>query len=206
MQGVQRYFDPEAGTDDTSKFLASADQSRICMNCKRPGHNQRDCPHVIVSRWPYTLTLREIAHIQCPTCGKEDEHERRDCPYNLICFRCGLAGHKIQVRYANRIQINTDDQDCSKPRTKGGACDKCGASDHTAIVSRLLFKYWSETNSQVCPTIWRMYSYYSEDERRAVQEHHAAAKGWAKEAVGGREQERWCYNCAQVGLPIAQQC
>lgn len=49
-QGVQRYFDLEAGTDDVSTFLASADQSRVCMNCKRPGHNQRDCPHVIVSK------------------------------------------------------------------------------------------------------------------------------------------------------------
>jgi hypothetical protein len=49
-EGVQRYFDPEAGTDDVSTFLASADQSRMCMNCKRPGHNQRDCPHVIECR------------------------------------------------------------------------------------------------------------------------------------------------------------
>jgi len=39
----------------------------------------------------------ELADSKCPTCGKEDDHERRDCPYNLICFRCGLAGHKIQV-------------------------------------------------------------------------------------------------------------
>jgi hypothetical protein len=55
---------------------------------------------------------------------------------------------------------------------------------------------------QVCPMIWRMYSYYTEDERQAVQEQHSAAKGWAKEAVGGREHERWCYNCAQVRVTI----
>ena len=95
VQGVQRYFDPQAGTDDTSKFLASADQSRICMNCKRPGHNSRECPHILVCY--LTGSFFEVADRQCPTCGKEDDHERRDCPYNLICFRCGLAGHKIQV-------------------------------------------------------------------------------------------------------------
>ena len=43
--------------------------------------------------------MKDITDNQCPTCGKEDEHERRDCPYNLICFRCGLAGHKIQVSF-----------------------------------------------------------------------------------------------------------
>jgi hypothetical protein len=95
VKGVQRYFDPQAGTDDTSKFLASADQSRICMNCKRPGHNSRECPHILVCY--LTHSFFEGADTQCPTCGKEDDHERRDCPYNLICFRCGLAGHKIQV-------------------------------------------------------------------------------------------------------------
>jgi hypothetical protein len=100
VQGVQRYFDPQAGTDDTSKFLASADQSRICMNCKRPGHNSRECPHILVCF--LTHSFFEGADKQCPTCGKEDDHERRDCPYNLICFRCGLAGHKIQVSFLNR--------------------------------------------------------------------------------------------------------
>jgi hypothetical protein len=54
VKGVQRYFDPQAGTDDVSTFLASADQSRMCMNCKRPGHNQRDCPHILVCLLPRT--------------------------------------------------------------------------------------------------------------------------------------------------------
>ena len=103
------------------------------MNCKRPGHNSRECPHILVC--PFTQSFFEVADKQCPTCGKEDDHERRDCPYNLICFRCGLAGHKIQVSWCAPFQIRADIQDCSKPRTKSGACEKCGAGDHTAIVS-----------------------------------------------------------------------
>jgi len=105
------------------------------MNCKRPGHNSRECPHILVCHLihpPFSIADR-----QCPTCGKEDDHERRDCPYNLICFRCGLAGHKIQVSWCAPFQIRADIQDCSKPRTKSGACEKCGAGDHTAIVSLL---------------------------------------------------------------------
>jgi hypothetical protein len=34
-----------------------------------------------------------------------------------------------------RFWVRADIQDCSKPRTKSGACEKCGAGDHTAIVS-----------------------------------------------------------------------
>jgi len=46
--------------------------------------------------------------------------------------------------------------------------------------------------------IWRLYSYYSVEERTAVLDDHSKAQGWQKEAIGGREHERWCYNCAQV--------
>jgi hypothetical protein len=30
--------------------LANADQSKICPNCKKPGHRQYQCPHVVVSK------------------------------------------------------------------------------------------------------------------------------------------------------------
>ena len=45
-KGAQRYFVAEQTEEDA--FLASADQSKICQNCKKPGHRQKDCPHVIV--------------------------------------------------------------------------------------------------------------------------------------------------------------
>jgi hypothetical protein len=57
--------------------------------------------------------------------------------------------------------------------------------------------------SQVCPMIWRLYSYYSIEERTAVLDDHSKAQGWQKEAIGGREHERWCYNCAQVSSSLS---
>ena len=47
-RGVTRYFDPTEPTAEAT-FLATADQSRICPNCKRPGHKSWNCPHIIVS-------------------------------------------------------------------------------------------------------------------------------------------------------------
>jgi hypothetical protein len=54
VRGVARYFDDsvdEEGKDQTEEatFLAQADQSKICSNCKRPGHRKNDCPHFTVS-------------------------------------------------------------------------------------------------------------------------------------------------------------
>jgi protein AIR1/2 len=47
QRGVQRYF-VEKQTEEEA-FLASANSSKICQNCHRPGHRAQDCPHVIVS-------------------------------------------------------------------------------------------------------------------------------------------------------------
>jgi len=47
QKGVTRYFVAEQTEEET--FLATADQSKMCQNCKRPGHRAYACPHVIVS-------------------------------------------------------------------------------------------------------------------------------------------------------------
>lgn len=52
---------------------------------------------------------------------------------------------------------------------------------------------------QGCPTIWRIYSYRSQEDRRSVQDDKARAEGWTEEAIGGGAREEWCYNCAKEG-------
>lgn len=37
------------------------------------------------------------ADIQCTTCGEEDKHDRKDCPFGLTCFNCGTPGHRSAV-------------------------------------------------------------------------------------------------------------
>ncbi|WWD17368.1 hypothetical protein CI109_101809 [Kwoniella shandongensis] len=103
-RGSKRYFDPEetAGNEVEPTFLATADQSKICQNCKRPGHRSKDCTHII-----------------CMTCGAEDSHERRDCPVGLVCYGCGGRGHRKQ---------DCPDLDSRNSRRTG--CDRCGSRDH----------------------------------------------------------------------------
>ncbi|KAK4687579.1 hypothetical protein P7C73_g2538, partial [Tremellales sp. Uapishka_1] len=116
-RGVPRYFvSTDAPESAEESFLAHADQSKVCKNCKRPGHRDRDCPHTIV------------------------------CPLHLV-----------ETRRA-------------------------------------------DTNGlQTCPTLWRIYSYYSKESRRDAQNLKDRAKSWEREAIGGREREEWCYNCASEG-------
>lgn len=54
QKGTTRYFVKEANAEDS--FLATADQSKICQNCKKPGHRQKECPHIIVSRIQFFCT------------------------------------------------------------------------------------------------------------------------------------------------------
>lgn len=61
VRGVQRYFDPSEQTEEAS-FLANADQSKICPNCKKPGHRQYQCPHVVVSKLSETQRLGNSLH------------------------------------------------------------------------------------------------------------------------------------------------
>jgi hypothetical protein len=49
-KGVTRYFDDEdAEQTEEAAFLAQADTSKLCMNCKRPGHRRNECTHFSVS-------------------------------------------------------------------------------------------------------------------------------------------------------------
>lgn len=45
-----------------------------------------------------------------------------------------------------------------------------------------------------------MYTYYSAEERKTLQSDIKTYTGWAKEAAGGDEGDRYCYNCAKVSL------
>ncbi|WVW83877.1 hypothetical protein I302_105899 [Kwoniella bestiolae CBS 10118] len=157
-KGSKRYFDPEedATREVEATFLATADQSKICQNCKRPGHRSKDCKHII-----------------CTTCGAEDAHERRDCPVGLVCFGCGGRGHRKQ--------------DCPDPASRLSrrtGCDRCGSRDHM---------------ENMCHTLWRVYTYLSNDSRAETIRDKMGVEGWEKEAIGGRPSDEWCYNCAREG-------
>jgi hypothetical protein len=52
-KGATRYFDHGANADDINPdsdaaFIASVDLSKLCKNCRKPGHDMRQCPHTVV--------------------------------------------------------------------------------------------------------------------------------------------------------------
>ncbi|KAK8864334.1 hypothetical protein IAR55_001581 [Kwoniella newhampshirensis] len=116
-KGSKRYFDAEtsAVNEVEPTFLATADQSKICQNCKRPGHKSKDCTHII-----------------CTTCGAEDSHERRDCPVALVCFGCGGRGHRKQ-----------DCPDIDSRMSRRTGCDRCGSRDHLENTCPTLWRVYS---------------------------------------------------------------
>ncbi|RXK40174.1 hypothetical protein M231_02632 [Tremella mesenterica] len=116
-KGVPRYFDTTPNTPQTEEaaFLASATRSKICQNCKRPGHRMNACPHTI-----------------CTLCGKEDDHERRFCPIGLVCFNCGQRGHRI-----------SECEEPSSKTSRRHGCAKCGSRDHMAAGCPSVWRVYS---------------------------------------------------------------
>ncbi|WVQ99390.1 hypothetical protein IAU59_006523 [Kwoniella sp. CBS 9459] len=116
-RGSKRYFDLEDAEpkEVEATFLATADQSKICQNCKRPGHRSKDCKHII-----------------CTTCGAEDDHERRDCPVGLVCFGCGGRGHRKQ-----------DCPDPASRMSRRTGCDRCGSRDHMENTCHTIWRVYA---------------------------------------------------------------
>lgn len=43
---MSRYFNEL--DEDEAAFLAAADQRQVCRRCKKTGHKEAQCPHIIV--------------------------------------------------------------------------------------------------------------------------------------------------------------
>ncbi|KAI0796270.1 hypothetical protein BC629DRAFT_1286346, partial [Irpex lacteus] len=114
----------------------------------------------------------------CLTCGARDEHSTRSCPISKVCFTCGMKGH-----------INRDCPNRYGRRTRQEAyedCARCGALQHT---------------TSQCPTLWRIYEYVTEPERKAILEERERKSGLdvGEGGEGYIGPEDWCYNCGGCG-------
>ncbi|GLB33786.1 putative zinc finger protein [Lyophyllum shimeji] len=115
----------------------------------------------------------------CLTCGARNEHGTRSCPISKTCFTCGMKGH-INATCPNRRAARRGDLD------RYDDCDRCGSARH--ITSE-------------CPTLWRLYSYLSEEmknltlETRRQKQHLSLGEG----GEGYIADDEWCYNCGGCG-------
>ncbi|KAI0089241.1 hypothetical protein BDY19DRAFT_132957 [Irpex rosettiformis] len=121
---------------------------------------------------------QECPVLVCLTCGARNEHSTRSCPISKTCFSCGMKGH-----------INRDCPNRYSRRTRHEAyedCGRCGSPIHT---------------TSECPTLWRIYEYVTESERKAILDEREK-KSTLEIGDGGEGYigpEEWCYNCGGCG-------
>jgi len=122
---------------------------------------------------------KDCSVLICLTCGVRDEHPTRSCPISKICFTCGMKGH-VNSTCPNRW---------SNSRAIGdgyNGCDRCGSGVH---------------KGNECPTLWRLYDYFTEDEKdhavRTRKEIRDLPLGNGGE--GYIADDEWCYNCGGSG-------
>ncbi|PPQ73548.1 hypothetical protein CVT26_010358 [Gymnopilus dilepis] len=115
----------------------------------------------------------------CLTCGVRDEHSTRSCPISKVCFTCGMKGH-INSNCPNRRSAR------SFMFSQGSECDRCSSSRH-------------KTNE--CPTLWRLYKYFSVEERSSIISIRQSKKEFAlgEGGEGYIADDEWCYNCGSYG-------
>jgi len=101
-----------------------------------------------------------------------------------------------------------DLKDCPDPASRHSrkrGCDRCGSRDHPESVrlgwgtSFLAVPHLLILTIQACPTVWRVYAYWSTEQRKEAERKKGKAVGWHKEAVGGTNDDMFCYNCARPG-------
>ncbi|KAF8913876.1 hypothetical protein CPB84DRAFT_1840661 [Gymnopilus junonius] len=118
----------------------------------------------------------------CLTCGVRDEHSTRSCPISKVCFTCGMKGH-----------INARKKNCPNRRSahalmigQGNECDRCSSSRH-------------KTNE--CPTLWRLYKYFTVEERDRIISIRKSKKDFqlGQGGEGYVADDEWCYNCGSYG-------
>ncbi|KZO98162.1 hypothetical protein CALVIDRAFT_478985, partial [Calocera viscosa TUFC12733] len=116
----------------------------------------------------------DCPHQVCFSCGAIDQHGTRECHAGTICFNCSKRGHTLR--------------ECTEPLKKGPRktrCEKCGIATHRTLN---------------CPSIWRVYTYYTPQEKRAVD---AEARKSKANILEGGTMERggppYCSRCAGSG-------
>ncbi|KJA24656.1 hypothetical protein HYPSUDRAFT_482111 [Hypholoma sublateritium FD-334 SS-4] len=115
----------------------------------------------------------------CLTCGLRNEHSTRSCPISKVCFTCGMKGH-INANCPNRRTARAFQS------SREVECDRCSSSNH-------------KTNE--CPTVWRLYEYYTAEEQTHVIETRHSKKD-LKLGEGGEgyvADDEWCYYCGHNG-------
>ncbi|KAF8974755.1 hypothetical protein BDZ97DRAFT_1775256 [Flammula alnicola] len=115
----------------------------------------------------------------CLTCGVRNEHSTRSCPISKVCFTCGMKGHinaNCPNRRSARALLSSQEMEC----------DRCSSSHH-------------KTNE--CPTMWRLYEYFSGEEQIHILAQRESKK-YMKLGEGGEgyvADDEWCYNCGNCG-------
>ena len=83
-------------------------------------------------------------------------------------------------------------------------CERCGSVQHLTMVSTTTSHAANSADfrTQACPSIWRMYTYVSDEIRRKNLARRLEAANIEITADGGERYiatDIWCYNCGLEG-------
>lgn len=201
-KGVQRYFVPEQTEEET--FLATADQSKICQNCKKPGHRSKDCPHVIVSAGGARRVISSDSSVLCAV-----RWMSMNVGTVLTVSSVLDAASVVIVRAYVHSRIKSHDAKLTPRTAPTPSRGSRGGEDAIDAVVVIILKAYvflflgctigRLADYKACPSVWRIYRYFSTEERSELQDKKRKATEWAKEALGDVRAEMFCYNCANPG-------
>jgi hypothetical protein len=95
---------------------------RKCGYCGEPGHNRRTCPklkaekeaeleaeEVVVTKKP-----KKKRKQRCRSCGEEDDHTAKDCPYKPLPADADIGPKKMECGHFSWWHRNGECELCTK--------------------------------------------------------------------------------------------
>jgi len=96
---------------------------RKCVNCGETGHNRRTCPELEIIEEVEQEEEEEVVVVEepkkkrkqrCRSCGEEDDHTAKNCPYKPIPADADIGPKKMDCGHFTWWHRNGECELCTK--------------------------------------------------------------------------------------------
>lgn len=96
---------------------------RKCGSCGQPGHNRRTCPELEIIEEVEQEEEEEVVVVEepkkkrkqrCRSCGEEDDHTAKNCPYKPIPADADIGPKKMDCGHFTWWHRNGECELCTK--------------------------------------------------------------------------------------------